>query len=115
MSRAQLVDATYDAAERLNELKRLYGRISASQARAVAERIGEARRLRERLRDEGEASRGAASALEGEIARFSMSTVCDKNELAWPRHLLNFRPLGIARAALERLRAPSGTRVRPRP
>jgi B12-binding domain/radical SAM domain protein len=104
MSRAQLVDATYDAAERLNELKRLYGRISARQARMVSERIAQARALRDRLREQGEASREAASTLQGEIARFSMSTVCDKNELAWPRHLLNFRPLGIARAALGALR-----------
>jgi B12-binding domain/radical SAM domain protein len=101
MSRSQLVDATYDAAERLNELKRRYGRISGSQARMVAERIAQARRLRARLGLQGEASREAATTLQGEIARFSMSTVCDKNELAWPRHLLNFRPLGIARAALE--------------
>ena len=104
MSRAQLVDATYDAAERLNELKRLYGRISGRQARVVAERIAEARTLRERLAQQGEASQHAASALRGEIAQFSISTVCDKNELSWPRHLLNFRPFGIARAALRGLR-----------
>ncbi len=101
MTRAQLVDATYDAAERLNELKRRYGRISPGQARMVAERIAQARRLRERLAEEGKgkSSNETASALRGEIARFSMSTVCDKNELAWPRHLLNFRPFGVARAA----------------
>jgi hypothetical protein len=48
MTRAQLVDATYDAAERLNELKLRYGRITAKQARAVADGIAEARRLRAR-------------------------------------------------------------------
>ena len=100
MSRAQLVDATYDAAERLNELKRLYGRITSRQASAVSRRIAEARRLRARLAHEGQQSEEARGQLAGEIGRFSISTVCDKSELAWPRHLINFRPLGIARALL---------------
>jgi len=104
MSRAQMVDATYDAAERLNELKRRHGRISAKRARAVSQGIAEARTLRERLAAPGPSAQGP-SELKGEIARFSMSTVCDKNELAWPRHLLNFHPLGVVRAALEGLRA----------
>ncbi|HUN27282.1 MAG TPA: TIGR04190 family B12-binding domain/radical SAM domain protein [Steroidobacteraceae bacterium] len=104
MSRARLVDATYDAAERLNELKRSHGRITPRQASAVSRRIAAARRLRERLNRQGAESAGARAQLAGEIARFSISTVCDKDELAWPRHLINFRPFEVARALFGRVR-----------
>jgi len=101
MSRAQLVDATYDAAERLNDLKLRYGRISRHQAREVFDRITEARRLRAALRQHGDRLDSAAAAqLRGEINRFSVSTVCDKSELTWPRHPINFHPLAILRRAL---------------
>ena len=89
MTRRELVDATYDAAERLNGLKVKYGRISARRGRRVARSIVAARRLRARL-DSGLAEAGAVSALKGEIARYSISTVCDKRELFWPRRLFNF-------------------------
>jgi hypothetical protein len=35
--------------------------------------------------------------LKGEITRFSVSTVCDKRELFWPRRLINFKITEIAR------------------
>lgn len=89
MTRRQLVDATYDAAERLNELKLRYGRISRHRARRVARGIAAARVLRARLESEGERP-DAQSRLRGQIARFSMSTVCDKRELFWPRRVFNF-------------------------
>lgn len=94
MTRAELVDATYDAAERLNELKFKYGRISTKRARTVAERIRSARELRRRL-----AEGAKISELEGEIGQFSISTVCDKRELFWARHLINFRISEIFRIA----------------
>jgi B12-binding domain/radical SAM domain protein len=88
MTRAQLVDATYDAAERLNELKLAWGRVSGRRAMQVAKRIREARDLRRRIADHD----GQLEAkLKGEVARFSQSTVCDKRELFWPRRLINFR------------------------
>jgi B12-binding domain/radical SAM domain protein len=92
MSRSELVDATYDAGERLNELKLQYGRISKRRAEAVASRIGAARELRQRLADgeNGDKGQAASSQLEGEIVKFSESTVCDKSELFWPAHLVNF-------------------------
>jgi hypothetical protein len=98
MSRAQLGDATYDAGEQLNELKRRHGRISDRQAREVATRIKEARRLRTLLRERG--SRTDVEPLTAEISRFNLSTVCDKRELLWPLHLINFRSMGFLRAAL---------------
>jgi len=93
MTRRELVDATYDAAESLNRLKHRYGRVPARSARAVGARIRAARELRARLDAEtGSTGRSAASeSLLGDISRFSMSTVCDKGELFWPRHLVNFR------------------------
>jgi B12-binding domain/radical SAM domain protein len=92
MSRAELVDATYDAAEQLNELKFQYRRISEQRARTVAGHIRDARELRSRLAAaEGNTRQAAIPAeLEGEIAKFSESTVCHKKELFWPAHLLNF-------------------------
>jgi B12-binding domain/radical SAM domain protein len=105
MTRAELVDATYDAAERLNELKIRHGRISRRRGRAVARRIHEARVLRARLDAElAQGGDGAASAeLRGEIARFSISTVCDKRELFWRRHLLNFKIAEVARITVRHL------------
>ena len=101
MTRRELVDATYDAAERLNALKERYRRIPRREARAVARRIAAARALRARLDAAGTDSAADARAeLEGDIRRFSVSTVCDKRELFAPRHLVNFRPLGLARLAL---------------
>jgi B12-binding domain/radical SAM domain protein len=99
MTRRQLVDATYDAAERLNELKVEHGRLSKRRGRGVAKGIAAARALRARL-DAGIArgdSGAAVEALKGEISRFSISTVCDKRELFWPRRVFNFKITEIAR------------------
>ncbi len=99
MTRRELVDATYDAAERLNELKVEHGRLSKRRGRGVANGIAEARALRSRL-DAGIArgdAEAVAESLRGEISRFSISTVCDKRELFWPRRLFNFKIGAILR------------------
>jgi B12-binding domain/radical SAM domain protein len=99
MTRRELVDATYDAAERLNELKVEHGRLSKRRGRGVAKGVSAARALRARL-DAGIArgdSGAAVESLKGEISRFSISTVCDKRELFWPRRVFNFRITEIAR------------------
>jgi B12-binding domain/radical SAM domain protein len=102
MTRRELVDATYDAAERLNALKARHRRIPQREARAVSQRISDARRLRARLDAAGATADAAASeALARDILRYSVSTVCDKRELFWPRHLFNFRIGGLARLALQ--------------
>ena len=109
MTRRELVDATYDAAERLNELKIRHGRLSKRRGLAVARGIADARALRARLDEHmlrGERS-AADPALLGEISRFSISTVCDKRELFWPRRLFNFKAREIARI-LRRYVAPRG-------
>jgi Fe-S oxidoreductase len=97
MTRRQLVDATYDAAERLNALKHRYRRITRREANAVAARIAAARRLRARQQQAADAGEPLSAELAGEINRFSVSTVCDKRELFWSRHLVNFRLAGLAR------------------
>ena len=103
MSRTELVDATYDAAERLNELKLKYGRVSSRRGRQVASRIRAARELRRRLAEShGEELR--ETELKGDISRFSESTVCDKRELFWPRHLFNFRVAEVIRIGLRHFR-----------
>jgi B12-binding domain/radical SAM domain protein len=106
MTRAQLVDATYDSAERLNELKLRYGRISARTARGVRDGIAEARRLRARLHAgaRGELDPADVARLHGDIARYSHSTVCDKRELFWQRHLMSFRLPAIMKVAVDYLR-----------
>jgi len=93
MTRAELVDATYDSGERLNQLKLQYGRISKRRAETVAGRIRSARALRKQL-----ATHEPSAALQGEIDTFSQSTVCDKRELFWSRHLINFKITEILRA-----------------
>ncbi|HJQ11792.1 MAG TPA: hypothetical protein VJ840_12265 [Gemmatimonadaceae bacterium] len=49
MTRAEIVDAAYDAAERLNALKLRYGRIDANTAAGVRERLTRARSLHQKL------------------------------------------------------------------
>jgi len=106
MTREQLVDATYDSAERLNALKLQYGRISAKQAKVVADGIAEARHLRARLKAslDGVLPEEDVAQLRGEISRFSQNTVCDKQELFWQRHVLSFRLPAIAKVAIKALR-----------
>jgi len=99
MTRTEIVDATYDAAERLNDLKLRYGRIEPARAAGVARRLTEARALRRRIREaQGRLDPEARLALLGEIRAYSESTVNDKAELFPPGAFLrNFRLGGILR------------------
>lgn len=86
MTRAEIVEATYAAAERLNDLKERYGRITPALARGVRTRLESARAIRR-----GEGSADA-------IRQFSEGTINDKAELFPPGAFLrNFRIGGIAR------------------
>ena len=104
MNRDELLAATYDAAEALNRLKLRYGRIDRVRGHAVARHIQRARELKDRLDALDQESTADHEVLRGEIYAFSVSTVCDKRELFWRRHLLNFRVLGILRIVLAYLR-----------
>lgn len=106
MTREQLVEATYEAGEQLNALKVRYGRISSARGEQVARRIRLARALRDRLDelvDRGVTEGDEFDRLRGEVRAFSVSTVCDKRELFWRRHLLNFNLLTILRIAISYL------------
>jgi hypothetical protein len=70
----------------------------------VARHIQRARALKDRLDALDQGSKAEHEVLRGEIYAFSVSTVCDKRELFWRRHLLNFRVLGILRIVLAYLR-----------
>lgn len=93
MSRGDLVTATYSAAEQLNQLKLDHGRISKKRSLMISKRIAKARELEAQLSKSelGQLDERATSLLLGEINEFSVSTVCDKRELFWRRHLMNFR------------------------
>ena len=105
MSRERLVDATYDAAERLNDIKLEYGHIDAKQARMVADGLAEARRLRVKLKQslDGKLPETEVDRLRGEINRFSQNTVCDKSELFWQRGVLNFHLPELAKVVIKAL------------
>jgi B12-binding domain/radical SAM domain protein len=104
MTREQLLAATYDAGEALNRLKLRYGRIDRTPGETVARRIAQARTLKARLDRLPADATAQQKHLRGEIYAFSVSTVCDKRELFWRRHLVNFRTLAILRIALAWLR-----------
>ncbi|HKB78591.1 MAG TPA: TIGR04190 family B12-binding domain/radical SAM domain protein [Thermoanaerobaculia bacterium] len=106
MTRAQIVDATYDAAERLNDLKERHGRIAASTARGVRRRLAAARSIRRQLAEAGDGPLDPRihRALVGEIREFSEGTINDKGELFPPGAFLrNFRLLGILRLLFQNL------------
>lgn len=96
MSREEIVEQTYLSAERLNKLKHKYNRIDDETNQNIAERIEQAKKLKESLdaRD-GEDEVIEELKLKGEINEFSISTVCDKAELDWPTKFINFKFSGI--------------------
>ena len=105
MTRAEIVEATYAAAERLNALKRDTGRISEKTARGVAERLAAARDLRRRLLESasGALDPEIGRVLEGEIRAFSEATLNDKAELFPPGAFLrNFHLARILAIVLRR-------------
>ena len=110
MNRDELVDVTYDAAEGLNSLKLKYARIDRERGWAVSQRIRQARELKARMAASisHEMAAETLKTLRGDIHTFSVSTVCDKRELFWRRHVMNFKWLEILRIgasyACERVR-----------
>lgn len=98
MSRAEIVDATYDAAERLHELKHTYGRITPGAARRVQARLRAARAIQHRMREARALGAGEGPALLGEVHAFEQGILNDKAELFPPRAFLrNFRLAGVVR------------------
>lgn len=101
MSRSRLVDATYDAADRLNAVKIRTGRTAPAAGAAVAARIAAARDLRRRIAAApgplDPASAAAVSAMHAGMLQ-------DKTELFPPGAFLRqFRAIGILRLLLRDL------------
>ncbi len=106
MTRAEIVDATYDAASRLNDLKARHGRLRERKAAAVRARLAAARSIRRQLAEAppGPLDPAIHRRLLGEIRQFSESTVNDKAELFPPGAFLrNFRLGGILRLVAREL------------
>jgi B12-binding domain/radical SAM domain protein len=99
MTRAQLVDATYDAGERLNAAKVSTGRIDAATGGRVAARVADARDLRRRLRAAGDGADANLEAdLRSDVMALSTAMLHDKRDLFPPAAFLKqFRVGGIAR------------------
>ena len=110
MSRDEMVEVTYDAAEALNAMKLRYGRIDQARGDGVAQRIRQARALKDRIaRSQGDMDPETRDRLRGDIHQYSVSTVCDKQELFWRRHAMNFKWLEIMRIGAVSLLTPGRT------
>ena len=89
MNRSELVDCTYQAGLRLNQLKAEFGQISAERAQLTEERIQRAIALMKRIdhlvetRESAELSQRLLP-LRDEIEEVNRSTVCEKEELDLP-------------------------------
>ena len=100
MTRAQLVDATYDAAERLNVAKLRTGRIGREAGARVAARVAAASDVRRRLRERasGASDPQVGEALRSDVRALSIAMLHDKRELFPPAAFLKqFRLGGILR------------------
>jgi B12-binding domain/radical SAM domain protein len=99
MTRDQIVEATYEAAFRLNRIKGRFGLVESFRCREVEERILLAKELTRRI-DEIMAlpERERAHALEEmkeEISRVNADTLCEAHEIKWPLLRRNFHFLRI--------------------
>lgn len=106
MTRDELVNVTYEAAEALNDLKLRYGRVSSARGKEVARRIDQARKLKNRIdtyHEKNDPDAKELQAIEGDIYSYSVSTVCDKRELFWKRHIVNFRLPALFKVAFNYL------------
>ncbi|MDH5355198.1 MAG: TIGR04190 family B12-binding domain/radical SAM domain protein [Gammaproteobacteria bacterium] len=105
MSRDEIVDSTYEAALRLNTLKRKYGLISQDKAAIVDKN---ARTSREQLKriDALIANRQQGSTawkqLEDELKTMMTDTICYKEEINWPTSFYRFNIAGIISQLLGR-------------
>ena len=98
MNRSQLVDCTYQAGLRLNQLKAEFGQVSQERAQLTEERIKRAIALMKRVdrlvetTAPGELERRLLP-LRAEIEEVNSSTVCEKEELDLPVKGLPVKPV----------------------
>ena len=105
MSRDEIAASTYEAALRLNRLKRKYGRISAEVFQDVEGRIMIAVELIKKIDEIMEKvpaseQRNALLALKKDIDRVNESTLCHTEEIKWPTAKSPFRFFNIVKDVL---------------
>lgn len=89
MTRDQIVEATYEAARRLNLLKIKFGQITKESGQETENRINEAIRLNKKIDKimnefkHPQDRRGHLFGLKKEMDAYSLSTICNKNEINW--------------------------------
>lgn len=98
MSRDEIIDCTYEATLRLNDLKRKYGLISQDQAAMVEQNARTSREQLERI-DAMIATGQQGSAewkhLEGELKTLMTDTICYKDKINWSTKFYRFNVAGI--------------------
>jgi B12-binding domain/radical SAM domain protein len=103
MSRDELVEVTYEAALKLNQLKLEYNQLSRKEAAVISDRIAKERNLMMEIdRIAVEADEEAGKAKIGElVSGFKTrgpATICRKTEMNWPVGLIRFNPFRIVRS-----------------
>ena len=105
MNRDEIIDSTYEAALRLNDLKRKYGLISLDNAAMVDKN---ARTSRQQLRRidtliaAGQQGSAEWIQIEEELKTMLTDTICYKKEINWPTSFYRFNVAGILSQLLRR-------------
>jgi B12-binding domain/radical SAM domain protein len=105
MNRDEIVDSTYEAALRLNDLKRKHGLISQSNAAMVEQnaRTSQAQLKRiDALITTGQQGSAEWKRLEAELKTMVTDTICYKEEINWPTSFYRFNVAGIISQLLGR-------------
>ena len=110
MNRDEIVASTYEAGKRLNRLKAEYGLIDPKTSESVEKRIeGAVRMMKEidrimALPDAKEREVALNPNLNGRVSlqTYSMSTVCEKQELEWPTRFIRMNFFKIIKTLLMR-------------
>ena len=105
MTREEIVEATYQAALRLNQVKAEFGVIDSRVARKVDERIKKAvammKRIDELMEEKEVGTREEKlKHLKPQIDQLSISTICEKDEIKWPAGKRRFNYFSIIRDVL---------------
>ncbi len=99
MSREEIVDQTYIAAEKLNDLKYNHGRIDKRTRDNVKSRLERVKNIKKSLQENSRKGRNPKKSVDS-TSDLNICTVCGNSELLWPSHLINFKPSGIIKQLL---------------
>jgi B12-binding domain/radical SAM domain protein len=105
MSRDEIVDSTYEAALRLNDLKQKYGLIDQNNASMVKQNAHTSREQLKRIEAliaTGQQGSTAWKRLEDDLKTMVTDTICYKQEINWPTSFYRFNVAGIISQLLRR-------------